>query len=164
MDQSSFYGVVSAINFTLLGLWWVSVKDRRDREGESQASRRIAYLVSLQFVIPGTASLLAQVAPDLPLVWRLSFSAAGVAGGIGVAMLAREVHRTRDAPVVASLFALVGVPLYLLVIAAAVFPESFSGDQWRPIQTEAALVSLIAFLGVQEAWVVSMTPPKPEGG
>ncbi|HSI26723.1 MAG TPA: hypothetical protein VK948_04875 [Aeromicrobium sp.] len=160
MDQSSFYGVVSAINFTLLGLWWVAVKDRAERIGETAASRRVAYLVSLQFVILGTVSLLAQVAPDIPLVWRSAFAVAGLTGAVGVALLARDLGATTEARVAPALFLLIGVPIYLLVIAVAAFPEAFTGAGFRPIQAEATLVTLLVFLGVQEAWVVSMTPPK----
>lgn len=160
MDQSSFYGVVSAINFTLLGLWWVAVKDRAERTVETPASRRVAYLVSLQFVIPGTVSLLAQVAPDVPLVWRSAFAIAGAIGAVGIALLARDMRATTEAKVAPALFLLIGVPIYLLVIAVAAVPEAFTGAEFTPIQAEATLVTLLVFLGVQEAWVVSMTPPK----
>jgi len=160
VDQSSFYGVVSAINFTLLGLWWVAVKDRAERIGETESSRRVAYLVSLQFVIPGTVSLLAQVAPDTPMVWRSSFAVAGLVGAVGIALLARDIRATTAAKVAPALFLVIGVPIYLLVIAVALFPEGFTGGGFRPIQAEATLVTLLVFLGVQEAWVVSMTPPK----
>ena len=80
MDIDAFYSVVSGINFTLLGLWWVAIKDRADIGGDNTAGRRMAYIVSLQFLIPGTVSLLSQVAPDKPLIWRLSFTIAGLAG------------------------------------------------------------------------------------
>jgi len=64
MNQSAFYGVVAAANLTLLGLWWVAVKDRTNLVGHKDAaSRRAAYLVSLQFAIPATVALLAQVNP-----------------------------------------------------------------------------------------------------
>lgn len=160
MDQSSFYGVVSAINFTLLGLWWVAVKDRAKSIGETAASRRVAYLVSLQFVIPGTVSLLAQVAPEIPLVWRSAFAIAGVIGAVGIALLARDIHATTEAKIAPALFLLIGVPIYLLVITVAALPAAFTGADFKPIQAEATLVALLVFLGVQEAWVVSMTPPK----
>ena len=160
MDQSSFYGVVSAINFTLLGLWWVAVKDRAERMGETDSSRRVAYLVSLQFVILGTVSLLAQVAPDVPMVWRTSFATAGAVGAVGVVLLARDIRATTEAKVAPTLFLVFGLPIYLLVIAVALFPEGFTGGGFKPIQAEATLVTLLVFLGVQEAWVVSMTPAK----
>jgi hypothetical protein len=161
MDQSAFYGVVSAINFTLLGLWWVAVKDRAGFEGDHGLSHRTAYLVSLQFVIPGTVSLLAQVAPDVPLVWRAAFAVAGIVGAVGSATLAAELRRTSDLRVAPALFLAFGVPLYALVAIVAVVPLPTALDVGlSPIQVEALLLSLVVFLGVQEAWAVSMTPPR----
>ena len=165
MDQSAFYGVVSAINFTLLGLWWVAVKDRAQAAGAGLAgdaalSHRTAYLVSLQFVIPGTVSLLAQVAPDIAAVWRTAFAVAGVVGAVGIAILSGEIRRTSDLRLAPALFRIVGVPLYVLVALVALVPLP-SGLEvgLSPIQIEALLLTLVVFLGVQEAWVVSMTPP-----
>lgn len=162
MDQTAFYGVVSAINFTLLGLWWVAVKDRSDLLGGSAASRRTAYLVSLQFVIPATVSLLAQVAPQERTVWRIAFSSAGVAGAIGIAMLAQQIRASTNARISPVLFMVLGVPLYLLVVIVAWAPTVVAdiGLTLKPIEVEGLLFSMIVFLGVQEAWVVSMTPPR----
>jgi len=47
----------------------------------------------------------------------------------------------------------------ILIIVVAAFPQVFAGAHFRPIQAEATLIALLIFLGVQEAWVVSMTPP-----
>jgi cytochrome bd-type quinol oxidase subunit 2 len=162
MNQSEFYGVVSAINFTLLGLWWVAIKDRADLGGHDHASRRMAYFVSLQFVIPATVSLLAQVAPSIPEVWRFAFTFAGITGGIGVALLADELRRSTDARVVPLLFAAVGIPAYALVAIVAIAPHLIGEMGWvlKPIEVEGILLSLLAFLGVQEAWFVAMSPQK----
>jgi cytochrome bd-type quinol oxidase subunit 2 len=160
MDQSAFYGVVSAINFTLLGLWWVAVKDRSDLVGESASSRRTAYLVSLQFVIPATVALFAQVAPQEKIVWRIAFAAGGVAGAAAVAMLAQEIRANTTARISPVLFAVLGIPLYLLVLVVSFAPTAVSdiGLTLTPIEVEGLLFSALVFLGVQEAWVVSMTP------
>jgi cytochrome bd-type quinol oxidase subunit 2 len=162
MDQSAFYGVVSAINFTLLGLWWVAVKGRTDLLGDSAVSHRTAYLVSLQFVIPATVSLLAQVAPDEKAVWRSSFVVAGVVGAVSIAMLSQEIRVSSSARVAPLLFAVLGIPLYVLTVVVALAPDLVAdvGMSLKPIETEGLLVSMLVFLGVQEAWVVSMTPPR----
>lgn len=161
MDQSAFYGVVSAINFTLLGLWWVAVKDRSDLVGATASSRLTAYLVAQQFVIPGAVSLIAQVAPEVSAVWRTAFSVAGLLGAVGVMMLARELRRTSDAGFAPTLVAAAGVPLYLAVALVAVLPLGGTlPASFTPIQVEALLLSLLVFLGAQEAWIVSMTPAK----
>lgn len=160
MDVSAFYGVVSAINFTLLGLWWVAVKDRADVVGETASSRLTAYLVALQFVVLGTASLLAQVAPAVVLVWRVSFAVAGVVGAAGVVLLARELRRTSSSRLVPALFLLLGLPLFAAVVVVAVVPAlgAVLPSDLTPIHVEAVLVSLLVLLGVHEAWVVSKTP------
>ena len=161
MNQSAFYGVVAAANLTLLGLWWVAVKDRTNLVGHKDAaSRRAAYLVSLQFAIPATVALLAQVNPEERAIWRIAFGTAGVVGAIGVAMLAQQIWTgtvARFAPIV---FGLVGVPIYLLVVAVAFAPTIVAdvGLALTPIEVEGMLFSALLFLGVQEAWVVSMTP------
>ena len=162
MNQTAFYGVVTTINFTLLGLWWLAVKDREDLLGRNAAARRTAYLVSLQFAIPATVSLLAQVAPEEPAVWRFAFSGAGVVGAIGIAMLAGAIWVSTESRIAPVLFALLGVPLYVLVVAVAWQPSlvADAGLTLKPIQIEGLMFSVIAFLGVQEAWVVAMTPRK----
>jgi hypothetical protein len=165
MDQSAFYGVVSAINFTLLGLWWVAVKDRTNIVGHgNEASRRAAYLVSLQFVIPATVSLLAQVSPDEKSIWRVAFGSAGVIGAIGIAMLAREIWAATTARYSPILFAVIGVPVYVLVVVVAFAPTLVAelGLTLEPIEVEGLLFSALVFLGVQEAWVVSMAPSAVE--
>lgn len=162
MNQTEFYGVVSAINFTLLGLWWVAIKDRADLGGHDHASRRMAYFVSLQFLIPATVSLLAQIAPSVPEVWRFAFAFAGVAGAAGVAMLAQELRRSTDAKVVPQVFAVVGIPVYVLVTLVAIFPTAIAdmGLTLKPIEVEGLLLTILVFLGVQEAWVVAMMPER----
>jgi hypothetical protein len=161
MNQSAFYGVVAATNLTLLGLWWVAVKDRTNLVGhEDAASRRAAYLVSLQFAIPATVALLAQVNPGERAIWRFAFGSAGVVGAIGVALLAQQIWKGTVARYSPILFALFGIPIYILVVVVAFVPTvvSDAGLTLKPIEVEGMLFSALLFLGVQEAWVVSMTP------
>ncbi|MGH8776167.1 MAG: hypothetical protein ACRDWI_13710 [Jiangellaceae bacterium] len=161
MDQSAFYSIVSAINFTLLGLWWVAIKERTDIRRRGVAGQRMAYLVSLGFVIPGTVSLLAQVAPDVPIVWRTTFTLAGLAGAVGLAMLAQSMLTVAGDTWLIRLLRYVGVPLYLLVaLVAAVpgIPETLN-LRLSSIEIVGFLLTLLVFLGVQAAWVVAMTAP-----
>ncbi|HJU98703.1 MAG TPA: hypothetical protein VJ644_12065 [Jiangellaceae bacterium] len=160
MDVSAFYAIVSAINFTLLGLWWVAVKERPDIGGPDAARRWMAYLVSLGFVIPGTVSLLAQVAPDEPVLWRASFAFAGVAGAVGTAMLGRALRDLTGEGLLVRLLWWVAVPIYLLVAVVAAIPGVPEALNLRlsSIEVEGFLLTLLVFLGVQAAWVVAMTP------
>lgn len=153
MDLSAFYAVVSGINFTLLGLWWVAVKDRPDITGQSSTGRRMAYIVSLQFAIPGTIALLGQVAPDEPVLWRSSFTLAALAGAVGIFMLGmslREVSRYRTLIYV---FWWVAIPIYLLIAVIAAWDGMPAALNLRlsPIEIEGLLLTLLVFLGVQAA-------------
>jgi hypothetical protein len=160
MDVSAFYAIVSAINFTLLGLWWVAVKERSDIGGSGARRRRMAYLVSLGFVIPGTVSLLAQVAPDEPILWRASFAFAGVAGAVGIAMLGQALRDLTGETLLARVLWFVAVPVYLLVAVVAAVPGVPEALDLRlsSIEIEGFLLTVLVFLGVQAAWVVAMTP------
>lgn len=151
MDLTSFYGIISGINFTLLGLWWVAAKDRP--ELRTSKGKRIAYLVSLGFVIPGTISLLSQVAPEQPILWRSSFAVAAVAGAIGMFLLARELGDS----MIAQLMRFGAAPIYVLVGIVALFPRLTRSIDLTPLQVEAILLCLLVFLGVQAAWAVAMT-------
>jgi len=159
MDQSAFYAIVSAVNFTLLGLWWVAVKDKPKITG-----KRTAYLVGLNFSVLATISLFAQVAPDLPIVWRLTFGAAGLIGVLSTVLLARDLRAS--APRAAIAIGIAGVVLYIGMLAVAVLADVLKSAGVAPIQVEAFLVCAVAFLGVQVAWVVNMsaspveTPPQ----
>lgn len=159
MDLSAFYAVVSGINFTLLGLWWVAVRERGEIGVDSAFGRRMAYLVSLQFVIPGTVSLLSQVAPDVPGLWRASFTAAGLAGAAGSVMLSAALTRLPGQRLVANLMAYAAVPLYVIVAVVAGIPAlTVTGSGLTALQVEGILLCLLVFLGVQAAWVVAMAP------
>jgi hypothetical protein len=161
MDIAAFYAVVAGVNFTLLGLWWVAVHERTDLR--DSASRRMAYVVALQFMVPGTASLISQVAPDVTVIWRITFTVAGVAGAAGV-LLVVPVLRQSTARTAAMVMLVVGLPLYLVVALVAGVPgihEAVS-DQLTGLQTEAILFSLLVLLSVQVAWTVAMTPAIPQ--
>jgi hypothetical protein len=89
VDVQTFYVTVSAISFTLLGLWWVVVQDRETWR-MNVGRRRMAYVVSLHFVLPGVMSVLAIVAPDLNILWRLTFLTAGILGIVAPGMSSRR--------------------------------------------------------------------------
>lgn len=164
MEVSSFYGIVSGINFTLLGLWWVAVRERAEIGAGDPAGRRMAYLVSLQFVIPGTMSLLAQVAPAEPGLWRMSFAFAGLAGAAGTVMLADSLQRLTEARALPAILRWLAAPLYAFVAAVAALPglPDALGFTISSIEVEGFLLTLLVFLGVQAAWVVAMTPRHPK--
>ena len=52
MDTATFYATTSAVSFTLLGFWWVVVQFRHDEMTADPGRRRLAFVVSLHFVLP----------------------------------------------------------------------------------------------------------------
>lgn len=157
MDIAAFYAVVAGVNFTLLGLWWVAVHERVDLR--DQAARRLAYVVALQFMVPGTTALISQVAPNVTAIWRITFTVAGLLGAAGVLQVV-PVLRKASARTAAMLMLVCGVPLYLVVALVAAVPDLHKAvsDQLTGLQTEAILFSLLVLLSVQVAWTVAMTP------
>ncbi|HEX6576740.1 MAG TPA: hypothetical protein VF082_00120 [Jiangellaceae bacterium] len=115
--------------------------------------------MSLGFVIAGTVSLLAQVAPDEPILWRASFALAGLAGAVGTAMLGQALRDVTGEGLLARLLWWVAVPVYLLVAVVAAVPGIPEALNLRlsSIEVEGFLLTLLVFLGVQAAWVVAMT-------
>jgi hypothetical protein len=153
MDLSTFFGAVSTIDFALLGLWWVAVQARPDlRRSESKAAQ-MAYMVSLQFIVPGTASLLALVDPAQAVIWRVSFAIAGVTGILAILLLVPAVA-SYGALGVTRFLRLGAFPLYALMTLVAVVPGILSGK--HALQVEAVLFCLVVFLAAQIAWAAAM--------
>ena len=158
MDLNAFYGVVATVDFALLGLWWVSVQARPDLRQRERHSGRMSYLVSLQFVIPGTAALLAQVAPQLTAIWRISFVVAGVTGVWAILALAPALM-TAGSRTVAMVLSFGVVPLYVLVVVVSAVADLFSpGASLHALQVEAILFCLVTLVSVQVAWAAAMSP------
>jgi hypothetical protein len=164
VEISTFYGVVAGINFTLLGLWWVAVLERADLRRPGSRSGQMAYVVSLQFLLPGTVALLSQVAPNVAFVWRTAFALGGVAGVVGIVMLVPTLLQTRLRNPARLLLA-VGVPIHALVALVAVLPDlrSTFGLDVNSLQVEAILFCLLVLLGAQTAWTAAMAPNPDDG-
>lgn len=158
MNLSAFFGVVSTIDFALLGLWWVTVQTRPDLRAHGSDASRMAYVVSVQFVVPGTAALLAQVDPAVTAVWRVAFAIAGVTGIAAIVFLVPAL--TAFGALAAARFLRFGaLPLYALMTFIAVTPGLLSNSSGRlsALQVEAILFCLVVFLGAQVAWVAAMS-------
>jgi hypothetical protein len=159
MDLGAFFGVVSTIDFALLGLWWVTVQARPDLRKRRSNPDRMAYVVSLQFLVPGTAALLAQVAPALTIVWRVSFAIAGATGIVAILLLVPELVASGGLTV-AKFLRFGALPLYALMTFIAITPGllSSSSHKLSALQVEAILFCLVIFLGAQVAWAAAMSP------
>ena len=156
MDLTGFYGILAGLSFTLLGLWWVTCQARMswllDRVG-----RGMAYVVSLHFALPGAMSLLSLIAPDVPLLWRVTFVTAGLSGAVGTALITATMRRrTSDAGLLAAM-QWIALPLYAAVAVVALAPDLVRGVGigLSALQVEAFMLVLLILLGTQSAWVVT---------
>jgi hypothetical protein len=149
MDLTAFYATVSGVGFTLLGLWWIVV-DKHPEWFERRDTALMAYVISLQFIIPATASLLSLVAAELPGLWRTVFAVLGLVGIAGAVLVARVVRGTPGVSAAALLSAL---PVYVAMVIVAVLPPLDLG--LTPLQLEALLVALMLVLGLHAVWFFS---------
>lgn len=159
-DLVAFYATVSGLSFTLLGLWWV-VADRRREWFANAHHRRMAYVVSLHFMLPGSMSVLSLVDTGT-FFWRLVFALAGVAGIVGALMMSSSVSTELGQRKLASVMLWIALPVYALVVAVAVVPDLSAIVSMSPRQLEGILIALVLLLGINAAWFLSTTPGQTE--
>lgn len=148
MDLTAFYATVSGLGFTLLGLWWL-VADRHPEWFRDRERGRMAYVVSLHFMIPATMSLLSLVSPERN-VWRTVFALLGLTGIAGTILLARIVATNRAS--LAGAAVAIATPVYVGVVLVAAFPDISNWFDLTPLQVEAFLVTAVLLLGLHAAW------------
>ncbi|MGW4483610.1 hypothetical protein ACWEOE_07195 [Amycolatopsis sp. NPDC004368] len=118
----------------------------------------MSYLVSLQFVIPGIAALLAQVAPAIADVWRVSFTVASVVGIWAILALTPALSRA-GAQSVARVLTFVAVPLYALVVVLSGLANMVDPAMTlSALQIEGILFCLVTLAGAQVAWAAAVAP------
>jgi hypothetical protein len=100
-------------------------------------------------------SLLSLVAPDVPVLWRVTFATAGVAGLIGSLLLVATMGRRASDVALVFLLQWVAVPLYAVVTMVAVNPDLASGIGLTPLQVEGITLVVLILLGTQSAWLVT---------
>ena len=155
-DLVAFYATVSGLSFTLLGLWWV-VADRRRQWFLTARHRRMAYVVSLHFMLPGTMSVLSLVDTGT-FFWRLVFALAGAAGIAGALMVSTTVGTELGSQRLAGAMLWVALPVYALVVAVAVVPDLAAIVSMAPRQLEGILIAIVLLLGINAAWFLSTSP------
>ncbi len=160
VSPETFYVTVSTVSFTLLGLWWVVVQARAPL-WRGEGHRRMAYAISLHFLLPGVMSILSLVAPDVPWLWRVIFATAGAIGLVGAVYFARTLRQEHDCPRIVRVVEWVVIPIYAVVTAIALAPEFVRslGLELTPLQIEGIILAVLLFLGVQAAWVLLIEPP-----
>jgi hypothetical protein len=155
-----FYETAALAAFALLGLWWVVVADRRREWATVSYRRRQAYSVSLYFALTGTMSLVSLNSAAHPAIWRTAFGVAGVIGALELALslvyIGSEPRRARRIQWLLTLT----LPLYLAIVAIAVHPSLAPdiGIHLTPLESEAIVVALLLFLGINYGWLLFMEP------
>jgi hypothetical protein len=163
VDTGTFYATTSAVSFTLLGFWWVVVQFRHDDMTLDRGRRLLAFVVSLHFILPGLMSLGALLTANAPLIWRLTFGTAGIAGIVAVVIASRWIKEPTGAIAAIGRFEWLALPLYALLTLVAFSPESVrQAFQLEPLQVEGAIMTLLVFLGILFAWAL-FTEPRPAG-
>ena len=162
MDTSTFYATTSAVSFTLLGFWWVVVQFRHEQMTREAGWRRLAFVVSLHFILPGLMSLGALLTGDAPIIWRLTFGLAGIAGMVAVVTASRGIIEPTGAIVTIGRYEWISLPLYAVLTVVAIRPESVQElVGLAPLQVEGAVMTLLVFLGIIFAWTL-FTEPIPD--
>jgi hypothetical protein len=161
MDLIAFYSVVSGLSFTLLGLWWV-VAQRHKEWFFVPERRRMAYVVSLQFMLPGSMSLLSLVDPLSSAFWRVVFTLAGLAGIVGAVLMSDAIRIEFGRGRLGALLLGIGLPVYALVVLIAVAPDVSTLVSLEPRQAEGVLMALVVLLGINAAWFLTMEPTEEE--
>jgi hypothetical protein len=159
MDTGTFYATTSAVSFTLLGFWWVVVQFRHNEMTQDPGRRRLAFVVSLHFILPGLMSLGALLTADAPLVWRLTFGSAGIAGMIAVVTGSRGVKDPTGVIAALGRYEWLALPLYLVITLVALSPESVKNAVGLlPLQVEGVVMTLLVGLGIIFAWALFTEP------
>ncbi len=78
--QDTFYATVAQLCFALLGLWWIVVQFKHQQWMTDPSHRRMAYDISLYFILPGIMSLVSFLATDAKFLWRAGFTLADILG------------------------------------------------------------------------------------
>jgi hypothetical protein len=163
MDTATFYATTSAVSFTLLGFWWVVVQFRHDEMTQDRGRRRLAFVVSLHFILPGLMSLGALLTGDAPLIWRLTFGTAGVAGMVAVVIASRGIKEPTGTIAAIGRFEWLALPLYAILTLVAFRPELIrENSKLEPLQVEGTIMTFLVFLGIVFAWAL-FTEPHPTG-
>jgi uncharacterized membrane-anchored protein len=159
MDIQSFYALMAATCFGLVGLWWNVVRAKPEWTKDAQL-RTLAGGVYLSFLIPGLMSLVAQVSDGSPLIWRVAF---GLAAGMGIYYTTRLIRKTRGAAPKTSFYRnrWGAVVIYVFILIFALLPGLALFIGLLPLQMEAILLAGLILIAHGLAWDF-LTAPTPE--
>jgi hypothetical protein len=155
-DLTSFYGAFTPLCFTLLGLWLVVVQTRHSEWRYSSFHRRRAYVLALNFALPGTMGLLSLVDPGNQTLWRAAFACVALAAVVILtATLIRGSGGGQHSLLAALTTTFVAV-LYGAIALVALAPKGVKniGIRLTPLEVEEILLSALVLVAVNVAWLL----------
>jgi hypothetical protein len=93
MFPETFYETTATISFTLLGLWWIALQAKYHEWIADPLRRRIITIITLYFLLPGSMSLLALLAIENRLLWRIAFVVFCLVGVFATGLLAADARK-----------------------------------------------------------------------
>ncbi|HEY3339182.1 MAG TPA: hypothetical protein VGK18_11805 [Propionicimonas sp.] len=158
MDLSTFYALMSVTCFTLVGLWWTAI-EKHDEWRTDRRLRRLAGGTYLSFLLPGVMSMMSQVNPENPLMWRISFGLTSIVGLVTSVRLVRVESPSHRGPF--RRFRWLAPVLYALIVVLGVFPELAGVVGAAPLQVASVLLMLLILLAHGFTWEFLMEPDVP---
>ena len=156
----TFYSTVSQLCFALLGLWWVVVQFKHEEWMSQPGMRRMAYSISLYFLLPGLMCLVSLLSADAKILWRLGFGMAGALGAVDSAYMLVKGDASAAPTGWLGVARWIVVLLYVLIVLIAFAPQLGQLVGLQPLEAEGVLVALMVFLGVNFAWSSFATPAR----
>jgi hypothetical protein len=155
MDLTTFYALMSVTCFTLVGLWWTAI-EKHDEWRDDRRLRRLAGGAYLSFLLPGVMSMMSQVNPDNPLMWRMSFGVTSIVGLVTSIKLVAVESPGHVGPF--RRFRWLAPVLYAAIVVLGVFPELAALFGAAPLQVASVLLMLLILLAHGLTWEFLMEP------
>jgi hypothetical protein len=155
MDLGTFYALMAGTCFTLVGLWW-TVVERHPAWKTDRNRRTLAGGVYLSFLLPGLMATLAQVSPDTPALWRVSFGACAIVGLYSTGRLLRIDRGTVVGPF--RRFRWIVAVLYAVILVLGTAPELARAAGFTPLVVGSVLLVLLIVIAHGLTWEFMMEP------
>jgi hypothetical protein len=164
----AFYQTTATIAFTLLGLWWIALQAKYSEWIRDALRRRMISIITLYFLLPGSMSLLALLAIQNRLLWRIAFVVACMIGVFATGVLAADARKATGEPQenptswnwrVMRGSCWVGVALYILIAVVAFGAPTLAAAGIEPLLVAGTCLTLIVILGLFLAWTYYVEPP-----
>src|SRR5262245_37062926 len=168
MFPETFYETTATISFTLLGLWWIALQAKYHEWIADPLRPRMITIITLYFLLPGSMSLLALLAIENRLLWRIAFVVFCLVGVFATGLLAADARKAtgeaQENPTswnwrVMRWSCWIGVVLYILVAVVALGASTLADAGIQPLTVAGVFVTLIVILGLVLAWAYYVEPP-----